>query len=148
MATISIFDCLDSIGIQNHGGARKAAIDDDDLAGDEAVVQDQAQHAVGNVVFGAATLERRIFGAPRHQPFVVSRQRPFHPLALDPARRYGVDADFRAESVGESLSQVGHRRFAGGVGQRLRARSETGDAAGVDDAAVGRLFSAAAPRRG
>ena len=53
--------------------ADEAAVDNDDLAGDEAIVQDQAEHAVGDVVFGATAFERRVFGAPVHQPLVVFR---------------------------------------------------------------------------
>src|SRR4029450_12851777 len=61
-------------------GARETPIDDNDLAGDKAVMQNQAQHAVGYVVFSAAALERRVFGPARHQPLIVFRQCPFHPL--------------------------------------------------------------------
>src|SRR5512135_3080728 len=81
-------------------GTRKAAVNDDDFAGDETVMQDQAQHAVGDVVFRAAAFERRVFGAAGHQPVIIFRQRPFHPLAFDPSRRHGVDADLGTERVG------------------------------------------------
>ena len=44
----------------------KSAIDNDDLASDESIVQDQAQHAVGNVLFRAAALEGRVSRAASH----------------------------------------------------------------------------------
>src|SRR6266542_2469165 len=51
----SIFDRLHLCG------AGEPAIDYNDLAGDEAVMQNKAQHAVGYVIFSAAALERRVF---------------------------------------------------------------------------------------
>jgi hypothetical protein len=120
--------------------ARKSPIDNDDLAGHEPVMQNQAQHAVRNIVLRAAAFERRIFGSPFHQAFVVLRQSSFHPVTFDPPGRDSVDTNLRAESIGEGLGQIGDRGFARGVGQRLRAGTQSSDAARVDYASVRGFF--------
>ena len=118
--------------------AREAAVHGDDLAGDEAVVDDQGQHGLRNVLRRHTAFERRVAGAACHQPFVVTAERSLHPIALHPTRRNAIHPDVRAQCGCERLGQIGHRCLAGGIGQRLERRAESRHAIGDDDAAMRR----------
>src|SRR5258708_6096420 len=115
-------------------GGGVAAVDDDHLAGDEAVGLDQAHHGLGDVVGGDDALEGRRLRPLAHQVLVLVPEHALHPVAFHPAGRDRVDADVGAEVPGERLGEIDHRGLACGVGQRLRAGTQAADARRVDDA--------------